>query len=888
MSMVHVVRDRADEAANAKPVDWALLQLTEALAAAGSDARQATLPAAETHGEPDAWVAAGTPRSATARAMLDSAGVSLPSDAEALAIAPGRLAGRRAVLACAADVRGLVYAVLELADRVRCSSSDPLSAMIGTQPIVQQPANTVRSIARLFASDVEDKAWFYDRSFWQDYLTMLAGQRINRFHLALGLGYDFVRNVRDAYFLFPYPFFLDVPGYAVRVEGLPDDERAHNLDMLRFISEETARRGLHFQLGLWMHAYAWVDSPDANYTIAGVTPDNHAAYCRDALRLLLEACPAIDGVTFRVHGESGVAEGNYDFWRTVFDGVVQAGRKIEINLHPKGVDQQMIDTTLATGMPVTISPKYTAEHMGLPYQQASIRERERVSRHVPEDRFIRGLMALSEGSLRYTRYGYADFLKNGRRYGVFGRMWPGTQRVLLWGDPALAAGYGRHAHLAGCLGLEFFEPLTFKGRLGSGSAGDRAAYADAALRPRYDFEKYLYTYRLLGRLLYDPDAPAEQWRRYLAHEYGAAAPAVEQALAHASRILPLVTSAHLPSAHYGWYWPEVYTNLPIVEQSPAHSYRDSDAPVRFSNVSALDPAVFARAEEFVDETLRGESSGRYSPLRVAAWLNSLAAAAAAHLADAQSAAPDPGKATFRQLALDVSIQSGLGRFFANKLRAGVGYAFYMRTQQTAWLRQAVAAYHVAIAAWRDVAAATSSVYGGDITFGLHAHGRGHWRDRLPVIEADLAAMEAELRAAEAARPEREASSPDLASLDEAAPPVAVSHVPPSSFSPGRPLPIEIAVGCASTRDGAVGVHLHYRRVNQAEPYVIAPMTAGDESFRAVIPGPYTQSPYDLLYFFRLSTSSGKAWLYPGFAADLANQPYVVVQQKNRASSGDQS
>ena len=36
----------------------------------------------------------------------------------------------------------------------------------------------------------------------------------------------------------------------------------------------------------------------------------------------------------------------------------------------------MIDTALATGLPVKMSPKYWAEHMGLPYHQAGIRELE--------------------------------------------------------------------------------------------------------------------------------------------------------------------------------------------------------------------------------------------------------------------------------------------------------------------------------------------------------------------------------------------------------------------------------------------------------------------------------------------------------------------------------
>src|ERR1700716_2282074 len=141
---------------------------------------------------------------------------------------------------------------------------------------------------------------------WPQYLTMLATNRFNRFNLALGIGYDFIRSVTDAYFLFSYPFLLSVPGYNVRAPQLPDAERDRNLEMLRFISEQTVARGLGFQLGIWMHGYEWIDSPQANYTIAGLTRAQHGPYCRDALRLLLQSCPAIGGVTLRTHGESGV------------------------------------------------------------------------------------------------------------------------------------------------------------------------------------------------------------------------------------------------------------------------------------------------------------------------------------------------------------------------------------------------------------------------------------------------------------------------------------------------------------------------------------------------------------------------------------------------------
>src|SRR5205814_1081018 len=135
------------------------------------------------------------------------------------------------------------------------------------------------------------------------------------------------------------------------------------------------------------------------------------------------------------------------------------------------------------------------------------------------------------------------------RYGVLHRMWPGTQRLLLWGDPQTAAAYGRASSFCGSVGIELFEPLSFKGRKGSGLPGGRNAYTDETLKPKGgDWQKYAYTYRLWGRLLYNPDANPQVWQRSLRTEFGAAAAPVESALAQASRILPLVTTAHCPSA----------------------------------------------------------------------------------------------------------------------------------------------------------------------------------------------------------------------------------------------------------------------------------------------------------------------------------------------------
>lgn len=872
---VVIVADPSDPVASASPARWAARELEGALAAAGCNVQMGQQIGEAPPGA-RCVVAAGT-KAPLAREALKAAGVAAPDRAESLVLASSKAGGKPLLLACGDDARGLAYALLELADRVR-HTDQPREALNVPRPVVERPANRIRGINRSFVSDVEDKPWYNDRSFWRQYLSMLATQRFNRFSLTLGLGYNFPRNARDVYFYFAYPFLVSPPGHKVRAAGLPDSERERNLEMLRFISGEAAARGIEFQLGLWTHAYQWVDSPNANYTIEGLSPENHAAYCRDALRMLLEACPAITGVTFRVHGESGVPEESFDFWKTVFDGIVKCGRKVEIDMHAKGMDQRMIDVALATGLPVMISPKYWAEHMGLSYHQAEIRELERP----PRDRKDQGHMALSGGSRRFLRYGYGDLLREDRRYGVWHRIWPGTQRHLLWGDPALAAGYGRASSFCGSDGIDICEPLSFKGRIGSGVPGDRNAYADKSLEPGgSDWRKHLYTYRLWGRLLYNPDADPDTWRRFLRNQFRAGASAIEGALAHASRILPLVTTSHGVSGSNNTYWPEMYTNMPIVDANRKHPYGDTPSPRRFGAVSPFDPELFSTVDGFAEELLQGEHSGKYSPIEVAQWLEDLAEAASKNLAQAEAALAGRGGPEFRRVAVDAAIQSGLGRFFGAKLRSGVLFAIHERSGDREALEQALKAYRAARSAWAELAE-QARVYAADVTYGFTAHLRGHWQDRLPAIDADMGDMEKRLQqastntaAVRSVAAERVKEAVREALGQPRRPALTCRHKPATRFKPGQMLAIELAV---EKGKAPVAIRLHYRHVNQAERYRVADMHVQGTRYRAVIPAEYTQSPYPLEYFFTVHERRDAAWLYPGFEASLSNQPYFVVRQ----------
>ena len=197
-----------------------------------------------------------------------------------------------------------------------------------------------------------------------------------------------------------------------------------------------------------------------------------------------------------------------------------------------------------------------------------------------------------------------------------------------------------------------------------------------SLRPAGgDFEKYRYTYRLWGRMLFNPDAEPQTWRRLLRRDYGPAAGAAEAALAHASRILPLVTTAHLPSAANNNFWPEMYVNMSVLGDTRPQPYTDTPSPRRFGTVSPLDPQLFARVDDFADELLRGQVSGKYSPVEVAQWMEDFAQIAA----DQPDASRGARRPTVTRLpSVDwpsmLQAQIGLGRFFGQKLRAAVLYA----------------------------------------------------------------------------------------------------------------------------------------------------------------------------------------------------------------------
>ncbi|HEY9125900.1 MAG TPA: hypothetical protein VIM62_02180, partial [Acidobacteriaceae bacterium] len=513
--------------------------------------------------------------------------------------------------------------------------------------------------------------------------------------------------------------------------------------------------------------------------------------------------------------------------------------------------------------------------LGLPYQPASIRELEKPPN---EPDHAGALFELSGGARKFMRYSYGDLFKKSRTYDVYFRIWPGTQRVLLWGDPQLAAGDGRGFSMCGSLGVDLFEPLSFKGRASSGvssAPGGRCSYADQSLAPRYDWEKFAYSYRVWGRYIYNPDADPEACHRYWRRQLRDAGEPMAHALALASRILRIVTTSQEPSAANWTYWPEMYTNMTIVDPSLNTIYHDTPEPRVYGNVSPLDPQIFSGINETVDDLIAGKSNSRYSPLEVAQWLASYAESIDRSLDEAQKHALNAQSPVYRRAALDAQIQSGLGKFFSAKIRSAALFALYRKTGDTAVLDQAVAQYRKASESWKAFATVAKGRYMDDVTYGKVPNMRGHWMDRLAAIDADIEAMKS-------AKADGDGTSID-ASLKEAVirqimtpsarPKVSCAHTAASAFHGGNAVPLEVKVS------GPVSaVRLVYRHVNQAEYYVTVEMKRTGNVYRAEIPADYSRSEYALQYYFELQHTEKVSTMFPGLGPSLMDRPYFLVEQ----------
>ena len=490
--VVSVVKDREPGSAAAHGLE----KLTAALRAKGLVCENAAT-LAEAHGK--LLVVAGLGGSdGPASGLLKAANHPAPQGSESLAIRHTQWQGKPVCVIAGSDDRGLMYGLLDVADRVAWST-DPNDPFARVCDVDEKPAVPERALSMYTMNRAYWESRFYDQKYWARYLDLLARNRFNS--VVVIFGYE------NGGFLAPcYPYFFDVEQFPdVRMVGITRVEQQRNLEALNRLIDMAHARGLNFTVGIWDHIYRGgvqgggipgaekVPAQPTPGLVWGVTQQNLTAYTLAALAKFLRCVPKVDAIQFRMHDESGLKPGEQEaFWRNVFQIMKQQSPHVRFDARAKGLPDSVIEAGLEAGVNLRITTKYWMEQMGLPFHPTHINRQNQFDR----------------------RHSYADLLRFPQRYKMHWRLWNGgTSRVLLWGDPEYARRFADSTHLYDGNGFEVNEPLCTKMEA---QPHDRPPFD--LLNPQYryydyEFERYWHFFQVFGRLGYNPNTPAEVWQR---------------------------------------------------------------------------------------------------------------------------------------------------------------------------------------------------------------------------------------------------------------------------------------------------------------------------------------------------------------------------------------
>jgi hypothetical protein len=374
----------------------------------------------------------------------------------------------------------------------------------------------------------------------------------------------------------------------------------------------------------------------------------------------------------------------------------------------------------------------------------------------------------------------------------------------------------------------------------------------------YEFERYWHFYEVWGRLGYNPDTPSEVWDRDFQHRFGTAAPSVEAGLHRASEVLPRIVASVDPYSGFpttrGW----------VERQTLGDSLAD------YAKNEGTDVELFENFADAARRILAGGATAKVTPLATSRWFD---ATADAILADVSTAEVNVGERRgneFDSTVTDLKILAQLARFHARRSRAAVHYNLFLQGHRKAELLAAAAGERAAIAAWRQLVADAGDRYTFDLAMGARGYQLcGHWRDAIPVLEANLEELEAQARSLPDDRAAGTAWTP--ASAGDRTPPM-VDGDRVTTAPVGQPIRIVVR---ATDPSGMRSLKLRYRHVTQYEDYLTLDLkpTGRPDEYAATIPGNFVIPKWDVTYFVEAIDGAGNGTMWPDF---LHEAPYVFV------------
>lgn len=767
------------------------------------------------------------------------------TEPESLLVHKGIRSQKPFLLISGSDDRGLMYALLDVADRVgwATDAAHPFSEVRDAKEKPDAPERGL-SIYTMHKATFEQR--FYDENYWTRYFDMLARDRYDSFVLIFG--YE-----NGGYMTPAYPWFFNVEGFTnVAVSNITPEQQTRNLRALNHLIDMAHNHGLKVTIGLWDHIYRGgvqsggmanvdpkVPGPDR---VWGLNQTNLLPYSCAALAKFLKSVPDMDDLQFRMHDESGLKPGEeqHTFWKAMFQVIKDQRPDLSVTVRAKGLPDDILDLGLDMGLKIRVATKYWMEQVGLPFHPT----------HVPgQDQMNR-------------RHGYADLLRYPQRYKIHWRLWTtGTMRILLWGDPEYVRRFVETTHLYDGDGFDIAEPLATKMQ---SQPHDEKPFD--LLNPPYryydyEFERYWYSFQLFGRLGYNTNTPAEVWDREFQKRLGPkAAPRIEQALSRASRILPRITASVFP-----------YSKFPATVGWP-EKQRWGDLP-EYSRAEGSDTAQFQGLDEAARDILNGTESAKLSPQENSEWFAQTSRDVLAEVKKAERAESRKQRSKeFDSTMVDLKILAHLAGYHSQRILSGLDYALFRHSHNVRALDEAIVHERLAIREWQDIVRAAGDVYTNNLMMGRRSMDlTGSWRDELAALKKGLATVEQERR-------DFKTNGLTVASLPRLEDPARgdapiLQHTPVVTARPGEPLRITAKVTGAS---GVKWVRLRYRAVSQYQDYETLPMqrVGSSDEYEATVPGDKIVPKWDFMYYFEVMDNSGNGKIYPDFEKET---PYVIVK-----------
>ncbi len=795
--------------------------------------------------------------------LLKAGNHTVPELAEALTIRKTNWQNKPAWVISGFDDRGLMYALLDVANRISWSTEGE-SPMSEVKEITEQPDVSERAVSIYTMNRAYWESRFYDEDYWTQYLDMLAQNRFNS--LVVIFGYE------NGGFLAPaYPYFFDVEGFPdVHMVGITPQEQQRNLKAFNRLIEMAHDRGIKFTVGIWDHIYRGgvqgggilgeKDAPEQpkEHLVWGVTSENLVAYTKAGIARFVELVPDLDAIQLRIHWESGLTEEEQlTFFPEIFRRLKEAAPDLGLDLRAKELPDQIIQAALDVGVNFRITTKYWMEQMGMPYHPTNTN---------PEK--------------SHRRHGYEDMLTYPQQYKMHWRLWNGgTSRILLWSDPDYVRRFAESTHLYDGDGYEVNEPLATKME-----AQPHDGEPFELLNPQYryydyEFERYWHFFQVFGRIGYNPETSPEVWKKEFEIRFGKeAALFVEEALHKASWVLPRIITSVFP-----------YREFPMT-RGWAEKERLGDLP-KYAYNEFSDMMQFASFDDEAKILIEGGETAKMLPSENSRWLEQTSAEINTLIAEAEKAIGNNRSKEFISTMTDLKILSNLALFHARRIPAAVSYCLFERTQDISALEDAIDYERKAMDAWRQMVAAAGDVYTDNLKMGVCNSGLcGHWKDELDSLEEGLASLELKIqnfRAEEAtvstAQGQGTVSTAPYykaASNENDENLFQITHQPVISVPVGQPMTVSAKVSAPA---GVKWVRLRHRSVNQEFDYQTLAMrpTGEKDTYQAVVSAEQIDPTWDYMYFIEVMDQDGHGSIYPNLNKET---PYIFV--KLTRSSGN--